>query len=352
MNTVLVTGGLGFIGSHIAAALLEDADFTDSICIFDNESTCARPDHVRKTLQAIASEKSKSVTFVKGDIRNATSLESAFTECGSVQCVIHCAGVKSVQESISEPLLYYDINVAGTIALLSAMTRHNCSKFIFSSSATVYGEPDAVPVTEAHRLAPINPYGRSKMLAETVACDWHAADSANRSVARLRYMNPVGAHSSALLGEEPLGVPANLQPYVAQVALGERPFVRVFGNDFDTRDGTGVRDYIHVVDLAEAHVAAMKKMHPGFCAPVNLGRGVGVSVLEMIAAFERACGSKIDYRVLERRPGDSAEVYCDASLAKRLFGWQSRLGVNEMCESTWRYLQKRAQNEQQQHSQP
>lgn len=351
---IMVTGGLGYIGSHIVAALLEKPDFEEFslrdhvLMIYDNESTVADPGAVKETLRAWNKSARERLVFFKGDVRDTVALHSAFDTMQSVcDCVIHCAGVKAAGESVRKPLKYYHNNVSGSLALLSAMERNECTNFIFSSSATVYGEPKHLPITETHPVAPINPYGHSKAMVEQIACNWHAVNPSKRQVLLLRYMNPVGAHRSARLGETPDGEPQNLMPYVADVAIGKRPHVNVFGDDYATRDGTGVRDYIHVEDLAMAHVEAAALMCTTFakksvCRAINVGRGEGISVLEMIEAFRVASGRDVPYKIAERRAGDAPEVFCDNSEAKALFPISHRdmKDVNDMCGSAWRYIVK------------
>lgn len=339
-TSILVTGGLGYIGSHIVAALIEDREITNSIVILDNLSTCANWEHVQDTLQAMARRHRKKLFVIFGNVCNKGDLAETFEDRRfvSIGCVIHCAGFKSVEESVSDPGKYFRNNVEGTSELLRALSTYQCSQFIFSSSATVYGQPKRVPVVESDPIMPMNPYGWSKATAEQISSQWYSCDPTRRSVALLRYMNPVGAHASGQLGEQPDGVPDNLVPYIAQVANGQRDHLRVFGTDFETLDGTGVRDYIHITDLAEAHVAAFKKMRPGFHRAVNLGRGIGISVMQMLEAFRKASGKQIPSKEYDRRKGDVAQVYCNADLAFELFDWSAKRGVEDMCKSTWKFI--------------
>ena len=280
--------------------------------------------------------------FVEGDIRDGAALDAVFSKF-SIDAVIHFAGLKAVGESVAQPLRYWEWNVGGTISLLQAMQRASVKTLVFSSSATVYGDPETVPIREDAKTGGVtNPYGRTKLVIEEMLADL-SASAPDWRIARLRYFNPVGAHESGLIGEAPQGVPNNLMPYVTQVAIGLRPELSVFGNDYPTPDGTGVRDYIHVVDLAEGHLAALNHLreHPGLTT-VNLGTGRGYSVLEMIAAFERASGRKVAHRIVARRPGDIAACYADPAYAERLLGWRAKRGLDAMCADAWRWEQQRA----------
>jgi len=281
--------------------------------------------------------------FVQADIRDGAALRSLFG-AGRFDAVMHFAGLKAVGESVLRPLAYYDNNVSGTVELLEAMAGAGVQTMVFSSSATVYGEPAAVPVREDSPLSPANPYGRTKLMIEEMLRDAAAADPGLR-VARLRYFNPVGAHASGLIGEDPNGVPNNLMPYIAQVAAGKLKELPVYGNDYPTPDGTGVRDYIHVVDLARGHLAALEALRgKAGLLTVNLGTGKGVSVLEMLRAFESACGRAVPHRIVARRPGDVAQCYADVALAARLLGWQARFDIEAMCADTWRWQRWAAGN--------
>lgn len=328
---VLVTGGTGYIGSHTCVALTL-AGY--EVILLDNLSNSSA--QVLERLETILGHKPH---FIKADIRDRAKLDEVFSE-HSISSVIHFAGLKAVGESVDKPLEYYDNNVRGTIDLLQAMDQAGVHCMVFSSSATVYGDPASVPIREDFNLSVTNPYGRSKLMIEEVLADLYKAKP-NWTIARLRYFNPVGAHESGLIGESPRGTPNNLLPYVSQVAVGRREQLGVYGNDYPTVDGTGVRDYIHVMDLAEGHVAALRycEAHSGEMVTTNLGTGNGTSVLQMIAAFERASGRAIPYRILSRRPGDIAECWADPSLAWRLFGWKAQRNVDQMCSDAWRWQQ-------------
>lgn len=325
---VLLTGGAGYIGSHTAIVL---AQLGHEIVLFDNlsNSSC----EVVKNISQIVG---RNIVLTQGDVRDTQALIDTMRE-HSIDAVIHLAGLKSVGESAFKPIDYFSNNVQGTISLLQAMKNQSVRTLVFSSSATVYGEPKYLPLDESHPTNATNPYGRSKIHAEEILADLSRSDDRWR-IACLRYFNPVGAHASGLIGEGPNGAPNNLMPYIAQVAVGKLPHLNVFGDDYPTPDGTGVRDYIHVVDLAEGHVAALNYLakHSG-CEAVNLGTGKGNSVLEMVAAFERASGREIPYRVVPKRPGDVAACYANPAKAKRLLNWVGRRTVDDMCSSTWRY---------------
>ena len=332
-HKILVTGGLGFIGSHAALALVE-AGY--DIVIVDNLYNCKRS--VLGRVEKIAGA---PVEFVELDLRDADALERLFAShrFGSV---MHFAGLKAVGESVAQPLLYFDNNVKGSVNLFQAMAKHGVKSLVFSSSCTVYGDPAAVPVREDFPLQTTNPYGRSKLVIEHMLRDIAAADPEWR-IALLRYFNPVGAHASGTIGEDPQGIPNNLVPYVAQVAVGEREHVIVHGNDYATVDGTGVRDYIHVVDLAEGHVAAQRWVEAanrgGGAQPFNLGTGGGSSVLQVIKAFEKACGKPIRYQIGPRRAGDVRETYADVTRAKAMLGWSAKRDLDAMCADAWRWQQ-------------
>lgn len=326
---ILVTGGAGFIGSHTCVAL---AAAGMPFLVLDNY--CNSRASVVERVERITGA---SVPFVKGDVRDPDLLQRVFAE-HSINAVIHFAALKSVGESVREPLRYYDNNVAGTVNLLRAMQTANVRTLVFSSSATVYGEPASVPIREDASLSTQNPYGASKLMMEQVLADVEAAEPGLWRIARLRYFNPVGAHESGLIGEDPQDVPNNLLPYVAQVAVGLREQLSVYGGDYPTPDGTGVRDYIHVCDLADGHVAALRYLrdHAGLLT-VNLGTGRPVSVLEMVRAFERASGRAVPYQVVARRPGDVAQCWADPTLAEQLLGWSARHGIQRMCDDAWRW---------------
>lgn len=324
---VLVTGGAGYIGSHTCLELLKAGYH---VIVVDN--LCNSKEESLKRVQKLAAS---SLEFHKVDLLDPEALETVFAQ-SAVDAVIHFAGLKAVGESVSIPLRYYYNNITGTLILCDVMSRHNVNNIVFSSSATVYGNPQTVPITEDFSLGATNPYGRTKWMIEEILRDVAAAW--NWSVALLRYFNPVGAHESGQIGEDPNGIPNNLVPYIAQVAVGRLPELAVFGNDYPTRDGTGIRDYIHVVDLALGHLAALDKLATNSgVVTYNLGTGRGYSVLEVMAAFERACGKKIPYRVVGRRPGDIATSYADPSKAENELGWSTERGIDEMCADVWRW---------------
>jgi UDP-glucose 4-epimerase len=323
---ILVTGGMGYIGSHACVALL-DAGY--DVVILDDLSN-SKP----SVLGRIATIAGKTPDFVRGDVRDPATVQRVLA---GVHAVIHFAGLKAVGESVAEPLRYYDTNVGGSLVLLDAMRRCGVRTLVFSSSATVYGDPDVVPIPEDAPLRPASPYGRSKRMVEDALRDLVASDPSWK-VGILRYFNPIGAHERGVLGEDPNGIPNNLLPHVAQVAAGRRPEVTVFGADYPTPDGTGVRDYVHVVDLAEGHVATLGALGAGVTT-LNLGTGRGYSVLEVIAAFEAACGRTIPYRMAPRRPGDVPAYWADPSLARRVLGWQASRGLDAMCADAWRWQQ-------------
>lgn len=323
---VLVTGGAGYIGSHTLVDLLQsgyEVAVLDSL-VNGHEDAIAR-------VQKMSNRK---IEFAVGDIRSRKDLDALFERFRPSK-VVHFAGLKSANASMKIPLHYYDVNVTGTRTLLEAMDAHACQSIVFSSSATVYGEPEYLPIDEQHPVRPINAYGRSKLIAEQMIADWCAVEQ-SRSAYALRYFNPVGAHGSGSLGEDPRGVPDNLIPYVAQVAAGRLPTLHVFGTDYETRDGTGERDYIHVVDLARAHVAALQALPPqgGFEA-INIGTGRGLTVLEIVKAFERAAGQSIKVVFNERRAGDVARSIADPFFAKQRLNWSAALDVDDMCHSAW-----------------
>lgn len=328
---ILVTGGLGYIGSHTCVELLQAGH---QVTIFDNLSNSRRD-----VLERIARVAGRPARLVEGDVRDRQALQQVFRDV-PVAAVIHFAGLKAVGESVAQPLRYYEWNVTGSISLFEAMAEAGVRRLVFSSSATVYGNPGGVCFDESLPLVPINPYGRTKAMVEQVLADLQAADPAWQ-VACLRYFNPVGAHVSGLLGEAPLGVPNNLMPFVAQVAAGIRPQVEVFGSDYPTPDGTGIRDYIHVTDLARGHLAALDHLATDGARglTVNLGAGRGYSVLEMIDAFSRAIGRPIPHRLGPRRPGDLPEYFADPTLAQRLLGWRAERDLDAMCRDTWRWQQ-------------
>lgn len=325
-----MTGGAGYIGSHTCVELLnqgQEVVVVDNLCNSSEES-----------LNRVKQITGKDVTFYKADLLDKDAMEEIFSK-ETIDAVIHFAGLKAVGESVAKPLEYYHNNITGTLVLCDVMRNHGVKKIIFSSSATVYGDPAFVPITEdCPKGAITNPYGQTKSMLEQILTDLHTADP-EWSVILLRYFNPVGAHKSGLIGEDPAGIPNNLTPYITQVAVGKLKEVGVFGNDYDTPDGTGVRDYIHVVDLAIGHVKAVDKLAQSEpdVRIYNLGTGKGFSVLQMIEAFSKACGKQIPYVIKPRRPGDIAECYADAALAKKELGWEAERGIDEMCEDSWRW---------------
>jgi UDP-glucose 4-epimerase len=366
MKHILVTGGAGYIGTHTLVELDEAGyDFV----VYDNLSNSSK-----RAIQRVEQIIGKPVRFVQGDIRDAAKLDEVFGKY-EIDAVIHFAGLKAVGESVAKPLEYYDNNVNGTLVLLEAMKRHGCKKIVFSSSATVYGDPDSMPIREDFPVgATTNPYGTSKYMIERILEDLVISDETNEVVI-LRYFNPVGAHESGLIGEDPSGIPNNLMPYITQTAVGQLSCLSVFGDDYDTHDGTGVRDYIHVVDLAKAHVKALDFLSSEFRVQedtirhsgldpespadsgeilnqvqddgadsqtpnpliVNLGTGTGYSVLDMVHAFERATGREVNYCIAPRRPGDIAVCYADPGYAKEILGWEAKRGIEEMCRDGWRW---------------
>ena len=331
---ILVTGGAGYIGSHVCVELLQTGH---DVTVFDNFCNSSP-----ESLARIARIAGKAPTVVRGDIRDSAALEQALKDSGA-SAVIHFAGLKAVGESVQKPLDYYDNNVVGTLRLLQAMRACDVRQLVFSSSATVYGDPQRLPLTEDHPLSATNPYGRSKLMVEDMLRDLQASDAAWR-IGILRYFNPVGAHASGLIGEDPRGVPNNLLPYVAQVAIGRREQLQVWGDDYPTPDGTGVRDYIHVVDLAVGHLRALERLQaqPGGVT-VNLGTGTGYSVLDMVRAFEQASGKPVPYQISPRRPGDIASCYADPAAAAQLLGWRAERDLRAMCEDAWRWQSQNPQ---------
>lgn len=324
---ILVTGGAGYIGSHTCVALLEAGH---QVTVIDN--LCNSNADVLTRVQALAG---RSLRFVHGDIRSRDDLARAFA--GGIGAVIHFAALKAVGESCAQPLAYFDNNISGTIVLMQAMQAAGVERLVFSSSATVYGQPDHVPVKEDAPLRVTNPYGRTKLVMEDLIRDW-CASRPELSAVLLRYFNPVGAHPSGQIGEDPRGIPNNLMPYIAQVASGQRERLHVFGNDYPTPDGTGIRDYLHVMDLADAHVKALDyaTTHTG-CEAFNLGTGQGHSVLELVRAFEHASGRKIPCTITQRRPGDVAEIWANPARAMQVLGWAAQYDLAAMCADTWRW---------------
>jgi UDP-glucose 4-epimerase len=334
-SSILVTGGTGYIGSHTVVELMAAGR---EVFIIDN--LCNSKASVLDRIERIAGRRPG---FAQIDVRDRAALRRHFA-LHRPEAVIHFAGLKAVGESVAKPLMYYDVNVGGSIALVECMLEAGVKTIVFSSSATVYGEPPSVQFREDFPLAPVNPYGRSKLMVEEMLRDMANANAGSR-VALLRYFNPVGAHPSGLIGEDPNGIPNNLMPYIAQVAMGKLKQLSIYGNDFPTPDGTGVRDYIHVVDLARGHLAALATLgaRTGVLT-VNLGTGRGYSVLEMVRAFEKASGRPVPYRITDRRPGDLAEYFADPALARELLGWQTELGIDRMCADVWRWQQYAAES--------
>lgn len=328
MSTILVTGGAGYIGSHTVVELMNAGH---KVVILDN--LCNSSIAVLERIEQLVGTR---LRFVQADVRDGTALDRLFAE-HTIDGVIHFAGLKAVGESVAQPLRYFDNNVGSTLALLQAMDRAGVRRMVFSSSATVYGDPDQVPITEDSRLQVTNPYGRTKLVCEDILRDLQLSDP-RWQVAILRYFNPAGAHESGTLGEHPSGIPNNLMPFITQVAVGKREFLSIFGNDYPTPDGTGVRDYIHVVDLAQGHLAALHYLHDKQSSiTVNLGTGRGVSVKELADTFARVTGVPVPYRFVDRRPGDVAACYADTRLAREALGWQAQLGVDRMCQDAWRW---------------
>ena len=327
MSTILVTGGCGYIGSHTVLELLNK---NYDVVVVDNFSNSSF-----ESLRRVQKITGKEVTFYEADIRDAEKMDEIFST-HAIDAVIHFAAFKAVGESCKLPLKYYENNISGTVTLLQVMEKHNVKKIIFSSSATVYGSPERLPLDENCRLSTTNPYGSTKLMMEMIMQDLYKADK-NWNIILLRYFNPVGAHESGLIGEDPKGIPNNLMPYVAQVASGKLACINVFGNDYDTPDGTGVRDYIHVVDLALGHIAAIEKCQDTGVRIYNLGTGHGYSVLDMIHAFEKACGKTLSYKIAPRRDGDIASCYAAPDKAKKELGWEAKFGIEEMCASQWKW---------------
>ncbi|SFQ68682.1 UDP-glucose 4-epimerase [Halopseudomonas formosensis] len=327
-KTILVTGGAGYIGSHTCVRLLE---LGYDVVVLDNFSnSCA------EAVRRVEDIARREVVLVEGDINDAALLDRLF-QTHKVDAVIHFAGLKAVGESVAQPLRYYHNNVSGTVVLCEAMQRAGVKNMVFSSSATVYGDPATVPIREDFPTSATNPYGRSKLMIEEMLGDLYVADD-SWNIALLRYFNPVGAHSSGRIGEDPADIPNNLMPYIAQVAVGRREHLNVFGSDYPTPDGTGVRDYIHVMDLAEGHVKALEWLDRDLgIKAFNLGTGKGYSVLDMLHAFEKACGHKLPYVLTDRRPGDVACCYADPTLAAEELGWRAELSLEAMCADAWRW---------------
>lgn len=326
--TILVTGGAGYIGTHTVVELLNAGS---EVIVLDNLSNSSI-----EALNRVERITGKSVTFYQGDILNKALLQKVFSD-HSIDAVIHFAGLKAVGESVAKPLKYYENNVTGTLILCQVMAEFKVKNLVFSSSATVYGDPASLPITEDFPTGATNPYGQSKLMVDHILADLHHSDP-SWNIARLRYFNPVGAHASGLIGEDPNDIPNNLMPFIAQVAVGKREALSVFGNDYPTHDGTGVRDYIHVVDLAIGHLKALEKLatQPGLVT-YNLGTGQGYSVLDMVKAFEKACGKSIAYQIAPRRPGDIAACYANPDHAKTDLGWEATHSLEDMANSSWHW---------------
>ena len=325
---ILVTGGAGYIGSHTVVLLVE-AGY--EVVVFDNFCNSSK-ESINRVEKIVGQE----IIVVEGDIRSRDDLEKVFSS-HKIDAVIHFAGLKAVGESVEQPIRYYDNNISGTVILCEMMAKHNCKSIIFSSSATVYGDPHTTPILENFPTFATNPYGRSKLFIEEILRDIYLSDN-EWKVVLLRYFNPVGAHESGTIGEDPNGIPNNLMPFIAQTAVGKRDYLSVFGDDYDTSDGTGVRDYIHVVDLANGHVNALDKLvNFSEVMTINLGTGKGYSVLEMVKAFKKASGKEVPYKIAPRRAGDIATCFADPSYAKEVLGWEAKRGIDEMCEDSWRW---------------
>lgn len=335
-RTVLVTGGAGYIGSHTCLELLSIPGDQYKVVVVDNLDNSSE-ESLKRALELAGCGKER-LQFRNCDIRDKAGLKKILDEFPEIDSCVHFAGLKAVGESVAKPLMYYDCNVGGTVNLLEELGSRNIKRFVFSSSATVYGEPEFLPLREEARLQATNPYGRTKLFIEEILRDCHASDDSWNTLI-LRYFNPIGAHKSGKIGEDPQGIPNNLMPFIAQVCVGRRKELSVFGDDYDTPDGTGVRDYIHVVDLAKGHVAALEKLYTSQvgCTAVNLGTGKGVSVLELVDGMARATGKPVPYKMAPRRPGDVASVYADPKIAEKLLKWKAELGVDDMCEDTWRW---------------
>ncbi|MEA1954203.1 MAG: UDP-glucose 4-epimerase GalE [Campylobacterota bacterium] len=328
MKKIFLTGGAGYIGSHTCVELLENGY---EIVVYDNLSNSSK-----EALKRVEQITSKSITFIEGDIRDEESLVPALKGCDAV---VHFAGLKAVGESVAKPLEYYDNNVQGTLCLLRAM-KINCIKtFVFSSSATVYGDPEYLPLDEAHPLRTTNPYGTTKLMIEDILRDLYKSDDSWK-ISILRYFNPVGSHKSGLIGEDPSDTPNNLMPYISQTAIGKLECLSVFGDDYNTPDGTGVRDYIHVVDLANAHLKALESLTVSQCEAINIGTGNGYSVLEVVKAYEKASQKEVKYTIKPRRDGDIASCYADASKAKKILNFKARYNMDNMCQDSWNWQSK------------
>ncbi len=327
-KNILVTGGAGYIGSHTVILLIE-AGY--SVIVFDNFSNSSI-----ESIKRVEKIVNKTIKVVEGDIRNQDDLDRVFRD-NKIDAVIHFAGLKAVGESVNEPIKYYENNISGTINLCKVMANYRCKSIVFSSSATVYGNPASNPIREDFPTSATNPYGRSKLFIEEILRDIFISDNSWKIVL-LRYFNPVGAYESGVIGEDPADIPNNLMPFISQTAIGKREYLSVFGDDYDTHDGTGVRDYIHVMDLADGHLKALDKIDSfNRVMTINLGTGTGYSVLDMVKAFEKASGVEIPYKIAPRRAGDIATCYADPSYAKDVLGWEVKRGIEEMCKDSWRW---------------
>lgn len=325
---IFVTGGAGYIGSHTCVELLQSGY---DVVVYDNLSNSSA-----ESLRRVETITGKSLTFIEGDIRDETALSEAMRGCDAI---IHFAGLKAVGESVAKPLEYYDNNVQGTLCLLRAMEKNGIKTLVFSSSATVYGDPEKLPLSEDHPLRTTNPYGQTKLVIEEILRDLYKSDPSWQIII-LRYFNPVGAHESGLIGEDPQGIPNNLMPFVAQVAIGRRESLTVFGGDYPTPDGTGVRDYIHVVDLSIGHLKALESLTTPQCTAINLGTGTGYSVLDVVRAFAEASEKEIPYTIAPRREGDIAACYADPSTAAQAIGWSAQRNLDKMCKDAWNFQSK------------
>ncbi|KMZ71070.1 UDP-glucose 4-epimerase [Zostera marina] len=336
-QTILVTGGAGFIGTHTVLQLLKEGFKVSIIDNLDNAASEA----IDRIRDIVGRDLSRNLQFHLGDLRDKGFLEKLFSNT-RFDAVIHFAGLKAVGESVAKPFLYYDNNITGSLLLCETMAKFGCKKMVFSSSATVYGQPDKIPCDEDSRLHAMNPYGRTKLFFEEIARDIQNADPEWRIIL-LRYFNPVGAHESGQIGEDPKGIPNNLMPYIQQVAVGRLPQLNVYGHDYPTKDGSTIRDYIHVMDLADGHIAALRKLFNTKnigCTAYNLGTGCGTSVFEMIAAFEKTFGKKIPIKLCPRRPGDATAVYASTEKALKELGWKAKYGIEEMCRDQWNWAKK------------
>lgn len=331
---IFITGGAGYIGSHTCVELLQNGY---NVVVYDNFSNSSA-----EALRRVETITGRSAQLIIGDIRDEAAMAQAMAGCDAV---IHFAGLKAVGESVAKPLEYYDNNVQGTLCLLRAMQSNNIKTIVFSSSATVYGDPDYLPLDESHPLRTTNPYGQTKLMIEEILRDLFKSDP-SWQIMILRYFNPVGAHESGLIGEDPQGIPNNLMPFVAQVAIGRRDTLNIFGGDYTTHDGTGVRDYIHVVDLAQGHLKALQALTSAQCTAINLGAGTGYSVLDVVNAFAKASGQKIPYTIVPRREGDIASCYADPSFAQKTLGWSAHRDLDQMCRDTWNFQSKNPQGYQ------